>query len=338
MTSVSQRSARAAFDAARAAFDRLSMARSPDDTAAALMEAWDGSEKALQALAGTSALGGLALVRELRQRELLSLDQAHATVDFHAAIERVRNGGYAPTPSDIATAQLVVSLLPDAFSLEAAAPVNAVPPASGPISAPPVSRSPAQGDPPLAYVPSQHKSGNRLAFIVVGLAVLAVVAAGVYYALLMRGGSSSDLARGRSAYAAGDRITARNAFSAAAGATPALAEPHVFLGRIAREEGDMATAKAELTRAVELEPGSAVAQRELAALLLATGQLELARSFYERAIRLDPTDRNALGFMGCTLLRQGRPDVAQRFLERAGPGSWQSCAQIPNVPPPPVPR
>jgi tetratricopeptide (TPR) repeat protein len=337
MSSAAQRAARAAFDAARVAFDRLVIATSPDELATSLIEAWDGTEAALRALAGSSALGGLPLVRELRQRNLLSLDEAHALVDFHAAAERVKGGNYTPSSVDVATAQTIVRRLPDAFERDAAG-APAATPATGPISAAPGLSTPSA----LPPTPTPASRSNVLSVVVIAVAVAAIVGAGVYYAMRMRGGTSSELSRARAAYAAGDRVTAKNVFGAVTGNAPTIAEPHIYLGRIAREEGDMATAKAELTRAVELEPQNALALRELAAFLLANGQLDLARSFYERAIRLDPDDKNALGFMGCTLIRQGRIDVGQRFLQRAGPGEWQACASLPAAPlatpPAPGPR
>jgi hypothetical protein len=88
MASDAQRAARAAFDAARSSFGRLTSGGDPHDVAAALVEAWGATEHALCALAGTGVLSGVAVVRELRQRSLLGLDDAHAFVDFHAAASR----------------------------------------------------------------------------------------------------------------------------------------------------------------------------------------------------------------------------------------------------------
>lgn len=328
-----QRASRAAFDAARASFDRLSRTVDPHEMARALVDAWEGTEAALCALAGTSALRGVAVVRELRQRNLLSLDDAHAFVDFHAAAERARADDAVPSTADVDAARAGHDRMERVLTRDLAV---ADPPRggySGPVSPPVTPRPSADPLPPPAPIP-QPASSNRLALVVVGVAVLAIVGAAAFYAL-RRSGEPDELRTARAAFAAGDRVTARNAFSAVAGAHPTLAEPHIYLGRIAREEGNIPAASAALRRAVELEPRNFLAHRELAAYLLSTGQPELARSFYQRAIELNPTDRVSLGYMGCTLLRLGRADLADRFFQRAGAGEWLACqARPPAVMPP----
>ncbi|MEO7963546.1 MAG: tetratricopeptide repeat protein, partial [Gemmatimonadaceae bacterium] len=328
MLTTGQRNARAALDAARASFDALqSPSSTTEERTALLVAAWQGAEDALRALAGTAVLEGLPLVRELRQRNLLTLDDAHALVDLQAASERAKSPGYAPTPADIAAARTTYDKLSEAASREvstgmpnAGDPRGGSSPVSG-LSSPPATHKPNETPSYMSEVTAPAQS-NTLGIVLLVVVLLAVVGAGAFY-VAKRGNEPDELARGRQAYAAGDRTTAKNSFGIVAGAQPTLAEPHIFLGRIAREEGNFAAASDQLRRAVELEPSSALAMRELAALLLATNQVELARSFYERAIRLNPEDKSSLGYMGCTLARLGRPDLAQRFAARAGPGSWQ---------------
>ena len=105
MTSGLPRAARDAMDAARAAVSRLDAGRHPEDNAAHLVEAWDGAQAALRALAGVTILSGQELIREARTRNLLSLDQAHALVAFSAAAERARQPGYDPTERDLESAR-----------------------------------------------------------------------------------------------------------------------------------------------------------------------------------------------------------------------------------------
>ncbi len=326
-----QRAARAAFDAARAAFERLTRATDAQEVGAALVESWDGTEGALRALAGTEALTGVAVVRELRQRNLLALDDAHAFVDFHAAAERARDPNYTPTTGDLEAAHAGEDRMRRVLARDL--DVVEPPPAAGyagPVSTPPSARpTPGAVPPPLAVSPPARS--NTLAIAIVVLAVAIVIAAGAYYFRLFSG-TPDSLRTARAAFAAGDRATARNAFAAAAGEQPTLAEPHIYLGRIARDEGNHPAAIAELRRAVELEPNNYLAHRELAAYLLSTGQLELARGFYQRAIELAPDDKVSLGYMGCTLLRLGRGDLAQRFFQRAGAGEWNACQA--TIPPP----
>lgn len=319
-----QRAARAAFDAARAAFERLTSASDAPDVAASIVEAWDGTESALRALAGTEALAGVAVVRELRQRNLLALDDAHAFVDFHAAAERSRDPNYIPTAGDVDAARAGGDRMQRVLARDIDVVEPPPAPYAGPISTPPSARPTPNPAPaaPSAVAPAVRS--NALAVALVVLAAAIVIAAGAYYFRLFSGHPDA-LRTARAAFAAGDRVTARNAFAAAAGEQPTLAEPHIYLGRIARDEGNHPAAIAELRRAVELEPDNYLAHRELAAYLLSTGQFELARSFYQRAIELAPDDKVSLGYMGCTLLRLGRGDLAQRFFQRAGPGEWNAC-------------
>jgi tetratricopeptide (TPR) repeat protein len=321
MTVTGQRAARSALDTARAIIDRLDSAANPEDVAAGLIEAWDSVQESLQALAGTTSLTGQPLLRELRQRDLLSLSEAHALIDFGALAERARAPNYVPTARDRDAARAAVDELSRVVDRGGpAAPSRQTAAASAP---PPVE--------PVTPVATAAHRPNLLGRLVVAAAVLVLVAAagwGVWS--MMR--EPGDLKRGRAAYAAGDRVTARSAFSAAAGNHPELAEPHIYLGRIARETGDMVTANEELRRAVTLEPANYLTHREMAALLLATRRPDLARSFYERAIRLKPDDQTSLGYMGCTLLQLGRPDLAQRFLARAGAGPWNACVPVPLAP------
>ncbi|GMV09676.1 MAG: hypothetical protein AMXMBFR55_14100 [Gemmatimonadota bacterium] len=333
------RAARAAFDAARAPFDRLTRATDPRELATALVAVWTETERALRALAGTTALGGVAVVRELRQRNLLALDDAHAFVDLHAAAERARGDGYAPTSADVDAARAAFDRMAQVLSRDMGSGASGDVRFTGPVATAPAAPSESLPPPPPPPLPASARS-NTFAIAVVALVALAVVGAGAYYALAFSR-ESSALRDGRAAYAAGDRLTARNAFAAATRDAPGLAEPHLFLGRMAREDGDVRTASAELRRAVELEPANYLTHRELAAFLLATGQPELARSFYQRAIELNPSDKVSLGYMACTLLRLGRGDLAVRFFERAGPGAWQACQAAPPpgaMTPPAAPR
>jgi tetratricopeptide (TPR) repeat protein len=326
VNSAAQRAARSALDAAQPALDRLGRANEPGEIGSWIQEAWGHTERALQALAGTTALSGQGLVHELRQRNLLTLGEAHALVDYLAAVERCRRSDYTATAGDSGAARegndRVVELIER----------GGQPQVKGPHTAP--ADVPAAGGLQPVLPDVQPRRSNLLGRALLGGAVVILLTAGGYFAFAFSR-EPGELRRGRAAFAAGDRLTAKNAFSAAAGAHPELAEPHVYLGRMAREEGDFATANRELLRAVQLEPLNALTHRELAAYLLATNQLALARAFYERAIRLAPDDKNALGFMGCTLARMGRFDLAPRFLQRAGPGSWQACAASAQPPSPP---
>ncbi|MGQ0765105.1 MAG: tetratricopeptide repeat protein [Gemmatimonadota bacterium] len=326
-----QKAARVALDGMRPAVDRLARETDPALLGAGIVEAWSGAENTLRTLMGGSGadLAGQGLVRELRSRGLLALDEAHSLIDFQAAADRSRQLHYTPSAADVAAARTGYDRLVDVVERDGAPP-SATSASSGTgVSA----EMPVEQQPP-GVTPRRNVMGR----VLVAVALLVVVGAGGWFIFTrVSGAEPGDVRRGREAFAAGDRVGARAAFTTAAARNPALATPHIYLGRMAREEGDFTTANNALRTAVTIEPENALAHRELAALLLATNQLELARSFYERAIRLDPEDRNALGFMGCTLARMGRFDLAPRFLQRAGAGSWQQCAQQAMIQPPAAP-
>lgn len=313
---------RAALDDAREAAGRLAGSANPGERAQLVHDTYRHVETALQRLAGTTALSGQALLKEVRQRNLLTLAQAHAVIDLGALAERAATPHYTVSDGDV---RQVVGGLEQLLA-------GGDPPR--PSGTPPVAAAaPATASTPAAPVPPRNVLGRAL----VAVALLAVVGA-AGWGLYAWQREPADLRRGRAAYAAGDRLTARNAFSALTGREPAMAEPYIYLGRIAREEGDLASAREYLRKAVALAPGNYLTHRELAAVLLASGRPDLARSFYERAIRLNPADTTALGYMGCTMARLGRPDMAQRFLARAGSGAWVQCAAMsPPLPAPVAP-
>src|SRR5688572_7407110 len=101
MTAGSQRAALEAISSARPIIARLSMARDSEDLAADLIDAWTATETGLRSLIGGSALTGQMLIRELRQRHFLSLEQANALAEFHAARERAARVDYKPTEGDV---------------------------------------------------------------------------------------------------------------------------------------------------------------------------------------------------------------------------------------------
>ena len=301
----------AVIENARPAIDRLASARD----ATSLVAAWAAIESALQGAASNRTLVGQALVRDLRQRNVLTLDQGHALIELLAAHDRAAVPGYTVTDADVAAAR-------DALNQLAAAP----PPVT-PIPPPPAVTA------PIPVTQGQIGVGKILGFLV----LLAIIAGGVAYGVgtwrRQRAGrtapaleSADDLVtRGMKAYQAGQIDSARVFFNHAVQHDTADAVPHIYLGRIAREGGDLATARAELVNAVRLAPKNEIANREMGAALLAAGQYDLAAKFYQRAIQYDSTDRSALGFYGCTLKRLGQAQEAAPYLTRAGQGPWTAC-------------
>jgi tetratricopeptide (TPR) repeat protein len=357
MTAGSQRAALEAISSARPIIARLSMARDSEDLAADLIEAWTATETGLRSLIGGSALTGQMLIRELRQRHFLSLEQANALAEFHAARERAARVDYKPTDGDVNASR-------DAFlKLEAGLmgePLAAAPARSGASGAatataaaataaasplpPPASRSGAYTpDGPLdpnarerfegtpVAVPAQ-RSRPRWMVPVLGLVALLVVGGIAAYALMGRG-SGGAYANGVTAYREGRREAAAGEFLKAAKDDPNDPMPHVYLARMAREAGNLNTANSEAVTAVRLGPNNAVALRELASVSFAQQNWDAARRFYARAVEPDPSDKLATGFLGCSLIRLGRIDEGNRLLQRAGPGAWSGCAPPPGAVP-----
>jgi cytochrome c-type biogenesis protein CcmH/NrfG len=313
VTTPNQRSALAALNHVRPIIARLDISRHAEDVAADLIEGWNGTEVSLRSLLGGSALSGQALIRELRQREMLSLSQTHALMEFLAARERAGRTSYTPTAADIAASRHGFQ------ELEAAL--------SGPVVA----------DTPLGVAPAtvtttettvdvgrQRGPGRMIAIAAVVLALLGV---GGFFAYQQFGeqGGGNVTAEGARLLAAGRRGEARRAFEDAARENPNAAGPHIYLGRMAREDGDYNRAFEELSMAVRLEPRNALAQREMASYLFLRGNYPLASSFYTRAIQYNPNDKLAMGYLACAQARMGRMDAAIRFFDRAGPGDWSSC-------------
>jgi len=337
VTTSQQRAALAALDQARPAVGRLDIARDPEDLAADIIEGWQAAETSLRALIGSASLSGQPLIREVRQRELLTLDQAHALVEFSAAHERAQRTDYRPTNADIGAARTGYQQLEAALRQERSAPP---PPAAVGTVAPTV---PA---PDIAPFPGgNRRRGFPLIALIALVAVLSGIGGGIYY--FAAGRSGGPLQEGIAAYTANNRTAARNAFAQAVRDDPNDADPHIYLARMAREEGDAATAVRELQTAIQLEPTNGTAQREMGAHLLAqsTAQLNsgnvqgalqslnLARSFYVRAIQMNENDKIAQGFLGCVLVRLGRVAEAGNWMQRAGPGDWTRCQPIPALAP-----
>ena len=325
MSSAHQRAALAALDAARPVIARLDPTRDPEDAAADLIEGWSAVETALRSLMGGSSLAGQALVTELRQRQLLNLDQTHSLIEFNAARQRAQRTDYRPTSADVAAArEAFLKLESGLMSAPTATPAGAAPlPGTTPGYGAPAAARQAE----YTVEPVRRRSPLGL---ILGLLALVVVALGLWWFLTQRGGASDGaLARGIAHLEGGRREAARGEFSKAARDNPESARPHIFLARMAREERDFQTARRELDAAIRLEPNNPVAHREMGALLFTMGNYDLARSFYIRALRGDASDRNSMGYLGCSLARLGRMQEAATWIQRAGQGPWSNCLVAP---------
>jgi len=362
-----QQSALAALRSVSPIATRLERSRDGEDRAADILELWQGTETALRALAGGSSLGGQALIRELRQQELISLGQAYALLEFLGARDRANRTTYRASDNDVAVAregyrQLETGLaagetepppLPprpgDAMAAGAGAAAagtggssSYAPPGSA--YAPPVSpyapggsrAAPGPVTPPAApYTPAEPapgyaSEGRRIPanlWFIVSLVVIVLAALGAYMMWARRSDPTKEMAAAVTMAQSGKREAAKAEYSRIARDNPNLAEPHVFLARMAREDGDAATARREAETAIRLEPKNYKALREMGLVLFSTGDYELSRRFFVRAITANPADNASQGYLGCALSRLNRLEEAQKFLARAGTGVWNSCMQ-----------
>ena len=269
MTTPNQRSAQNALSSVRPIMARLNADRHPEDLAADLIEGWNGTEIALRSLLGGSALSGQPLIRELRQREMLSLGQTHALMEFLAARERAGRTEYRPSAADVAAARHGFQELEGALVGPVTGEVNA---ASAYVAAPPVDTT--------TVVVGEHR--GRGPMIGIGLLVLALLAFAGWFAWSSMAGrdDASITAEGAALLRDGQRGSARRAFEDAAREHPRAAGPHIYLGRMAREEGDFTGAYEHLRRAVELDESNYLALREMGSLQFARGDFAGASRFY----------------------------------------------------------
>jgi tetratricopeptide (TPR) repeat protein len=327
MTPADRAAAQSALDSGRDTYARLDQIRGPEDAAADLVELWGATESAMKAMLGGSSLTGQTLVRELRQRGLITLDQANALASFWDARSRVDDVQYRPTLTDIGYARVGFNQLSDAV----ANPVQSSAPISAPSSGQPGASTPPQSIEMPMYEPRGpvgRVPGRKFPVLLVGGVVLAVlVVGGLIYALFFGQASyNRQMADAVRLMQTGQVEAARADFQKISAEHADRVEPHVFLSRLARNDGDMATARNELITAIKIDPKNPLPQREMGLLLLSSDNPDLARSFLIRAVRLAPTDSAAQGYLGCAMMRLNRVEEAQNFLSRAGPGAWSSCA------------
>jgi tetratricopeptide (TPR) repeat protein len=312
------RHALSALDAARPAIARLDRSRHAEELAADLIEAWGGVETALRSLLGGTPLGGQQLIREARQRQMITFDQANALAEFQAARERAQDTSYHPSDADInAAREGFLKLEASLMTPPAEEPVAATPGQS--MSTKGLRTSPLAGPETVAPPPARRPWLLPL----LGIVLLAAAIGGGWYFFANRGNPSMQ--QGVEYWQRGQRELAVAEFSRAARDNPKAALPHVYLSRMAREVGNMTLAGQEATLAVQAEPNNATALREMGSYLLAAGNFELSRRFYVRALQVNPEDRTSQGFLGCALLKLGRTDEGMRWMNRAGQGSWSGC-------------
>jgi len=320
-----QQSALAALKSVEPIALRLDGSRSAEDRAADILELWDGTETALRALMGGSQLSGQGLIRELRQRELVSLGQAYALLEFLGARDRANRTTYKATDNDVVVAregyrQLEAGLAqaaaepavpvttpvtplppPPDYSRPSAAPAAAAagaaasyarpstPPPPPPTYSQPHSQPPGAAPastPPLAAEPTYTERTSRVP------PNLWFIVALVVLLLAAIGGYALFARRSSPERQMNEAISAMQSGrrEAARGA----------FSEVARDHPDLATPHIFLSRMSREEGDLVTARREL-----------------ETAIRLDPKNPVALREMGLILFSAGNYELSRRFFVRA---------------------
>ena len=324
MNEVARRSSLAALDNARPAIARLDQSRHFEELAADLIESWSAVETALRSLLGGTSLAGQALIREARQKQLLSFEQANALAEFHAASERAQSTDYEPGSVDISAARDAFLKLESGLMSASSSSAHATPVTlstegmrASPLGVPETVPPPRDGVEPWV----------KILFGVIVVALLGGLAwAGVSQGWF--GGRSNELQAGIEYYRRGQREAAVGQFTKAARDNPGDPLPHVYLSRMAREVGNMTLAGQEAQEAVKVGPGNPIALREMGLYLLSAGNYDLSRRFLVRAVEADGSDRMAMGYLGCAMYRLGRPTEGQVWMNRAGTGDWSRCATV----------
>src|SRR5437667_4273535 len=354
MSPQNSQAAIASLNGVRPVLAHFNTPRSAEDLAADIIDLWAGAESALQTLVGNASLTGQQLIRAARQAELITLDQAHALLEFLAARDRANRTSYKPTQADGDAAvdgfKALESGLTGATSVQRPAPTSPVqaaytprqqrpaqpttpPPAPPPVSpyAPPsaggryrqpagyaggrFSGPPTIEQPPPGSIPPVPNGGGA-----VGVGRTAVQHA--LAAAETRGGL---LGLSMSVWiviavvlvliVGGYLIFARGSSGSS-----------LTAGIDAMQNGQRERARGEFAKAVKDDPNAATPHVFLARLAREEGDLATARAQLDTALRLEPKNAIALREMGLVLFSSKQYDLARRFFVRAVQGNPQDRA------------
>ena len=346
MSPQSSQAALTALNGARPVLAHFDSPRSAEDLAADIIDLWAGAEASLQALVGNSSLSGQQLIRAARQAEMITLDQAHALLEFLAARDRANRTSYKPTQADGDAAV-------DGFkALESGLTGAAVP----------VSRATPTSPLQAAYTPRQSRPIQQPAPPVQPVSPYAPPPAGGKYRQppgysggkysgpptieQPPPGSIPPVGPTTGAAPGGvGRTAVQHALAAAETRRrfPKLSMPvwigiavvillmvggYLFYGRgssgggltagmEAMKNGQRERARGEFAKAVKDDPSAATPHVFLARLAREESDLATARAQLDTALRLEPRNAIALREMGLVLFSSKQYDLARRFFIRA---------------------
>ena len=349
-----QAAALASLNGARPVLAHFDQPRSAEDLAADIIDLWSGVEGALQTLVGNSSLTGQQLIRAARQAEMITLDQAHALLEFLAARDRANRTSYKPTQADgdaavdgfkAAEAALSGSGAPAGTSSARAASTSPSAPAYTPRSRPAVTPPPPPppSQPSSPYAPPSAGGGYRQPAAYAGRSMAGPPTIEMPGAFMSEGPSTGKtppsaggVGRGQVEHAL-EVAQRRRRF-------PSLSLPawigvavvlliligggYLLFGRggssdnmttgiQALKNQQYETARGEFAKAVRNDPESATPHVFLARISREQGDLATARAELDTALRLNPRDYLALREMGLVLFASKQYDIARRFFVRA---------------------
>lgn len=331
-----------ALNGVRPVLTHFETPRAAEDLAADIIDLWTGAEAALQALVGNSSLTGQQLVRAARQAELITLEQAHALLEFLAARDRANRTSYKPTQADGDAAVEGFRALESA--LTGKAPVKRATPSS-PLRAVYTPRGVQQQHPPQPppspYAPPSAGGGYRqppaYAKKMSGPPTIEqpppatfTPASGVGHT----GGGGIGRGNVEHALAAAESRSRMPKLSLPALIGAAVVLVFIFgiwfafrgggssgggmtAGLDAMKNGQIERARGEFMKAVKADPNDATPHVFLARLSRDEGDLASARAQLDTALRLDPKNAIALREMGLVLFASKQYDLARRFFVRA---------------------
>src|SRR5438876_3366327 len=356
MSPQNSQAALASLNGVRPVLAHFDTPRSAEDLAADIIDLWAGAESALQSLVGNSSLTGQQLIRAARQAELITLDQAHALLEFLAARDRANRTSYKPTQADGDAAvdgfKAVESALTGAAPVQRSAPTPTSPlqaaytprqqrpvkPSTPPPPPPPVSpyAPPSAGgryrQPPgyaggkFSGPPTIEQPPPGSIPPVANGGAVGVGRTAVQHALAAAETRGGLLGLSMSVWIAiavvlilivgGYLIFARGSSGGSS----------LTAGIDAMQNGQRERARGEFAKAVKDDPNAATPHVFLARLAREEGDLATARAQLDTALRLEPKNAIALREMGLVLFSSKQYDLARRFFVRAVQGNPQDRA------------
>jgi tetratricopeptide (TPR) repeat protein len=328
-----QQSALAALKSVEPIALRLDGSRSAEDRAADILELWQGTETALRALMGGSQLSGQGLIRELRQRELISLGQAYALLEFLGARDRANRTTYKATDNDVVVAREGYRQLEGGLAAAASEPATPVTtpvtplppapdysrptPAAAPPPPPPSYARPTPPPPPPAY---SQPSYSQPSYSQPGYSQPAGAAPPAAPPPAAEPGYAERTSR---VPANLWFIVALVVLLAAALGGYALfarrSSPEKQMNEAvsAMQSGRREAARGAFSQIARENPELATPHIFLSRMAREEGDLGTARRELETAIRLDPRNAIALREMGLILFSAGNYELSRRFFVRA---------------------